>query len=400
MGKLSYTQPSQSSSVISDKIQWTEVEYESYNYRSIYWSESYQKGDSHFGIRGSYPKWNGFRNKAFQDEVNLAILESLKTFQGYDERPSMHSIDSMRSEYISRSDAYLNDLCVNDDVFPNFHLAISFSYSVSLLTPDFISIIFLCYHVIGTAGAYETAYTMNIDIKNEKIMRQPSTLFSTSIYWSYLKPLFLDRLKALYPSIESAKVDDEWLSWDSIRQNISFAFTPSNFLIIYNENETYSMEKRYIISIPYKEVIHLLNPNFVNLKQWQNAYSYFTSMKDWSSFTFFDPNNMVFGYLIKYPNACKTNIDSEKGQITIEIPSKLAKVTILYNDKKQSLENDKTDLIRFHGDSYEMTEFRNTSNIILSARERNILVNIEYMASITDDSIQEINKILSTIRSF
>lgn len=385
---------------ISFKTNLTNWENMPYNFESIYWSESYEKGNSTLGIRGSYLKWKGFKNKAFQEEVNLAILESIKSFQGYDERPSMHSIDSMRKEYISRSDSYLKDLCVNDIDFPDLHLSNHFSFSISLLTPDFISIIFYCYYQIGMAGCYETAFTINIDVKNEKIIRQPSALFSTSTYWDSLKPLFLERLKTLHPAIKSATIDAEWLTWESIWQYISFAFTPTNFLIIYNENETYSMDKRYIVPIPYNEVINLLNKDFVNLNQWQEAYSYFTANKDWSYFSFFDPNNQVFGYLVKYPKGCITNTDLEKGQIMIDIPSKQAKVTVQFTNKKPYEEQRYTDLIRFHGYSYEMTEFPDDGFTVLSSRERNVIIKIEYLATLTDDSILEINKILSTIRLY
>jgi hypothetical protein len=379
----------------------TEWERMPYQYESIFWSETYHKGHSNFGIIGSYPKFKGFKNKSFQKEVNLAILESIKSFQGYEEKPSMHSVDTMREVYLFKSDSYLKDLCENDDTpYSGIFLNLSFSYMISLLTPEFISIIFLSYPIIGPTGAYETAYTMNIDIKNEKIIRQPLSLFSTSNYWNSLKPLFLEKMKTLNPAIKSATIDDERLSWDSIWQYISFAFTPTNFLIIYNENETYSMDKRYIVSIPYNAVIHLLNKDFINLNQWQDAYSHFTAMKDWSRFSFFDSNNQVFGYLVKYPNGCSISTDLDEGQIIIDIPSNQAKITIQYPGNNQSQDNNYSDLIEFRGYTYEMTEFPDESYTILSARERNIMIKIEYMPTLTDDSMLEINKILSTIRLY
>ena len=386
--------------IFEPKINLTEWENMPYHYESIFWSEVYEKGFCTLGIRGSYPKWKGFQNKEFQKEVNLAILGAIKSFQGYDERPAMHSIDSTRDEFMRSSDSYLNDLCEYDDFLPSIHLVTVFSYSISLLSPDFISIIFFCYYIIGPAGAYETAFTMNIDVKNEKIIRQSSELFSTANYWNTLKPLFLERLKIQHPSIESAKIDAEWLTWESIWQYISFAFTPTHFLIIYNENETYSMEKRYILSIPYNEVIHFLKKDFINLPQWKEAYSSATAIKDWSSFSFYEDDSQVFGYIVKYPNNYSASSDQDKGQITITIPNDEAKITIQHNPTKPTLEKEYTDLIRFLGYSYEVTEVPEEHYIILSPRERNVLIRIEYTDSLSESTMSEINQILSTIRLF
>lgn len=382
------------------EINLTEWENIPYHYESIFWSENYEKGNSTLSIRGSYPIWKGFRNKSFQKEVNLAILGAIKSFQGYDERPAMHSIDSTRDEFMRSSDLYLNNLCEDVDLIPDLRLATFFSYSISLLTPDFISIIFFCYYIIGTAGTYETAFTMNIDVKNEKIMHQPSELFSTTDYWDSLRLLFLDRLKTQHPPIQSAKIDAEWLTWESIWQYISFAFTPSHFLIIYNENETYSMEKRYIVPIPYNEVIHLLKKDFVNLPQWKEAYSSTTTIKDWSSFSFYEDNSQVFGYGVKYPNDYSACSDQEKGHIIITVPNDEAKITIQYNPAKSSLEKKYSDVIRFLGYSYEVTEVPEEHYIVLSPRERKVFIRIEYTDSLSESTMSEINKILSTIRLF
>lgn len=73
---------------------------------------------------------------------------------------------------------------------------------------------------------------------------------------------------------------------------------------------------------------------------------------------------------------------------------------IQYNPTKISLEKNYSDLTRFLGYSYEVTEVPEEHYILLSPRERNVLIRIEYTDSLSESTMSEINQILSTIRLF
>ncbi|MCE5224224.1 DUF4163 domain-containing protein, partial [bacterium] len=131
-------------------------------------------------IEGYYPQLRGLANKPFQDQVNKELYNLLLYADGY----------AGLREYVT-----INTKSV-DEYFPAYSdLCYHFTYTVPLISEDLISILFQTYYIIGPAGAYQAAVSVQIDLKNQQIIKKPSVLFSSPHFWETIKPYFFDGLQ-------------------------------------------------------------------------------------------------------------------------------------------------------------------------------------------------------------
>ncbi|MCE5223098.1 DUF4163 domain-containing protein, partial [bacterium] len=132
-------------------------------------------------IDGYYPLFRGFVDNSFQDQVNKELYNFLLYTDGYAELKKLVTINTTSlDDYRSPADPYLYYY---------------FTYTVPLITDKLISILFLIYYKIGSAGAYQTAVSVQIDLKNQQIIKKPSVLFSSPHFWETIKPYFFDGLQ-------------------------------------------------------------------------------------------------------------------------------------------------------------------------------------------------------------
>jgi len=172
-------------------------------------------------IEGNYPQLRGLANKPFQDQVNQELYNLLLQMNGYSEYQKLKSIDALFLK------GYETDMEPIQSCY--------FTYTIPLISNSLISILFQTYYIIGSAGAYQATVSVQIDLKHQQIIKQPSALFSSPQFWDTIKPYFFDGLQQLKaPRMDHATVTDSWLNWDKAEMYLSFAFLPDALLVVYD----------------------------------------------------------------------------------------------------------------------------------------------------------------------
>ncbi|MDD4664311.1 MAG: hypothetical protein PHD83_06590 [Caldisericia bacterium] len=362
-------------------------------------------------IEGYYPQLRGLANKPFQDQVNKELYNLLLYTDDY----------AGLREYVT-----INTKSV-DEYFPAYSdLCYHFTYTVPLISEDLISILFQTYYIIGPAGAYQAAVSVQIDLKNQQIIKQPSVLFSSPHFWETIKPYFFDGLQQLKaPIMDHATVTDSWLNWDNIQYDISFAFLPDALLIVYNENESYPLQQRWMVEIPYEKIPGIFNQSIVDPKSWKKSYSFYTTPSGWERYDSgkgkWDRGRQYeseISFMIKYPNTCSLQRDQATPyRITLTVPD-----TDKNNNHPTTIEIDshylatqqEGDWMRIQGLPFyrqtDSTENKisyvsqlHTPSLLLSDTELNALTRYEIRITVnTTDStdFRLINQILGTLRVY
>jgi len=362
-------------------------------------------------IEGYYPQLRGLANKPFQDQVNKELYNLLLYTDDY----------AGLREYVT-----INTKSV-DEYFPAYSdLCYHFTYTVPLISEDLISILFQTYYIIGPAGAYQAAVSVQIDLKNQQIIKQPFVLFSSPQFWDTIKPYFFDGLQQQKaPLMDHATVTDSWLSWDNIQYDISFAFLPDALLVVYDENELYPLEQRWMVKIPYQSIPGIFNKSIIDPKSWKNSYSFYAAPSGWERY---DSGKREWsqggqyeseiGFMIKYPVTCTLQRDKTTPyRIILTVPD-----TDKNNNRPTTIEIDshylatqqEGDGIRIQGlpfhrqiDSTEnniiYVSQLHTPSLLLSETELNALTRYEIRITVnvtdsTDFSL--INQVLGTLRVY
>lgn len=244
-GKLSYNQPSPRNTISSDKIQWTEWEYEPFKVNTELWFENNQSEQGQYTVKGSYPVITGFEDHSIESFVNQSIKYAIQA-----------QVKKQSQEWI------------NQYIF-------LFSYRIMLLHESFISIL-LEYNVnIGGSHGYDRAKAVNIDLKKRKILQDDELFYPNSHYWEVIKPIFKSEFEKQFHG--NIILNEKLLDFSIIHTDLSFAFTPENLVIVYNENETDSrFSSRVYIDIPLNKL-----SSITPYKEMENAYSYKTAPKNW-----------------------------------------------------------------------------------------------------------------------
>lgn len=363
-------------------------------------------------IDGYYPLFRGFVDNSFQDQVNKELYNFLLYTDGYADLKKLVTINTTSlDDYRSPADTYLYYY---------------FTYTVPLITDKLISILFLIYYKIGSAGAYQTAVSVQIDLKNQQIIKQPSVLFSSSRFWETIKPLFFEGLQQQKADLmDHATVTDSWLNWETIESDISFAFLPDALLVVYDENELYPLEQRWMVKIPYQSIPGIFNKSIIDPKSWKNSYSFYAAPSGWERY---DSGKREWsqggqyeseiGFMIKYPVTCTLQRDKTTPyRIILTVPD-----TDKNNNRPTTIEIDshylatqqEGDGIRIQGlpfhrqiDSTEnniiYVSQLHTPSLLLSETELNALTRYEIRITVnvtdsTDFSL--INQVLGTLRVY
>lgn len=365
-------------------------------------------------IEGYYPQLRGLTNKPFQDQVNKELYNLLLQMNGYSEYQRLKSIDMF----------FLNGFETDMEPFQCCY----FTYTVPLITNSLISILFLTYYIIGPAGAYQAAISVQIDLKNQQIIKQPFVLFSSPRFWETIKPYFFEGLQQQKaPLMDHAKVTDSWLSWEKAEMYLSFAFLPNALLVVYDENELYPLQQRWTVQIPYDAIPNIFNRSIVDPKSWKNSYSFYTAPSGWERYDSgkgeWDNGRQYeseIGFMIKYPATCTLQRDQATPyRIKLIIPNTDSNgnnthPTTIDIDSHYLATQQEGDWMRIQGLPFyrqtDSTESKisyvsqlHTPSLLLSDTELNALTRYEIRitVNITDSTdFRLINQILGTLRVY
>jgi hypothetical protein len=367
-------------------------------------------------IEGYYPQLRGLANKPFQDQVNKELYNLLLQMNGYSEYQRLKSIDIF----------FLNGFETDMEPFQCCY----FTYTVPLITNSLISILFLMNLMGGSSAGYGKAVSIQIDLKHQQIIKQPSVLFSSPHFWETIKPLFFEGLQQQKADLmDHAKVTDSWLSWDRIESDISFAFLPNALLVVYDENELYPLEQRWTVQIPYDTIPGIFNRSVVDPKSWKNSYSYYTAPSGWERYDSGKGEwsqgrqyESEISFMIKYPATCTLQRDQTAPyRIKLTVPdadsngnSTSTHPTTIEIDSHYLATQQEGKWMKIQGLPFHMqtdpaenkisyVSQLHTSSLLLSETELNALTRYEIriVVNVTDSTdFRLINQILGTLRVY
>lgn len=297
---------------LDNDVQWEKEKTSQFTIKTKTRTEYYSEQKTECFIKGTYPQIFGFADTSLEKKVNLWLKEEINK-----------KIDPLKEYYTNAKATYFERLKEKDSVAP-IQSSFTFSYRISVLNPDFLSVIFYTHVRWESHASHNTAMTINIDLQKGKLLER-NDLFTDSQYWNVLKPLFVNRLDRQLG--RDSHIGSELYKFNNISPYLSFAFSPDTFIIIYDENEAESLENRKLVKIPYEKI-----KNIITYQSFPKSFSDFSVDQGWT---------MVETNEIFYPHDVR---EQSNPGLLISFPAKKQGET--EKDKIQIIDNDNI-LIRF-----------------------------------------------------